>query len=716
MGWIEPVENKTTDMDMKKNSLTLLACLFAASSALADVVYVTACVSNCVSTADCGNGANQDYNALGQLIYNDEGGYGAFTSAKAGTPDKVTVPGARYHSDSFANSTPEVGITLWPSLGVPGGVYKVYHVYSSTANNVSTDIIVGFTSVEGCTLSWTTTDKFQRQYGQPAPQSWQFLGLLTCNADTADPRIRMYYVGGAVSAGAEQRLVIEQFKFVLYEPCTDIPVVGVTGPLSADSNQVVVTGVDASATEITVYQDSGSGMVQIGKKTSDVTEGNNTVAVSGLVRGAKVAATQTLGGVEGCKPPAGFGVVVGGGANPRIRVALSIRENPTATGPAGANGSVGWNSNIHFAPATSVLPGSCPGEGTITLHPSRDWQTVTVDLGRVKIGNSANVTGVLVAPPGWNSYPGTTKVAIRAYAYKTVNDTTIFSPLGAQSDVVTSNDAFNVNWSWDAVEGAEGYRLLRNVDDFGYSEYVDVAGTTFADDYWTGWIGGDTVTPNAAQTGNSIMWYSTVGNANNIDGTWGVLESIAFAGDDGTDSGPFDIYIDNLANGRNGVFQDFEGFVADTVAGVVFNQPGYSGTTSGNLLTRPDEAVISNAAADTGTKSIRVRWQFTSGMTNLWMRFNTFQTSVMPSPLVNLDEPISFRILIQPVGETPVPPPAPVLTVDRAGSDTVLSWTGAHRLQAASEVTGVYTNLPGVTVGPWANTFTEPQKFFRLRD
>jgi hypothetical protein len=194
-----------------------------------------------------------------------------------------------------------------------------------------------------------------------------------------------------------------------------------------------------------------------------------------------------------------------------------------------------------------------------------------------------------------------------------------------------------------------------------------------------------------------------------------VLEAIAFTSDDETDNGPFDIYIDNLANGANGVFQTFEGFVAGTAAGVVFNQPSYSGTTSGNILTAPNVADISNAAADTGTKSLRTRWQFTSGATNLWMRFNTFNTSVMPNPLVNLDEPISFRLLMQPVGATPVAPAPPTLTAEKIGADVVLKWTDAHRLQAASVVTGPYTNV-GVTLAPYTNTFTEPQKFFRLRD
>jgi len=49
-------------------------------------------------------------------------------------------------------------------------------------------------------------------------------------------------------------------------------------------------------------------------------------------------------------------------------------------------------------------------------------------------------------------------------------------------------------------------------------------------------------------------------------------------------------------------------------------------------------------------------------------------------------------------------------------SQIELNWVGAHNLQASSLATGTYTNVPGVTVGPWANTYDEPQKFFRLAD
>lgn len=699
---------------MKRILLTLLGLMALGGLARADIVYVTAACSNVTSTTVCNSAINPDFNANGIRVYTDAAA--GFTSAVSTKPDGPITPGGRYFSNSFSNSTPDLdGLTISPVLGVPGGVYKLYHIYSSAAGNVSTNLLVGATNLEGCTLSFEQTDKFQRSYGVAVggKHVYQLLGFVTNNPGATAPRIRFYFLGGLVNATAQARLVVDTFKFQLYEPCTDIPTVGVTGPLSASENTVIVTGVAAGATEVTVYQDTGTGMVQIGKKVGGVTAGNNSVTVSGLAKGAKVAATQTIGAVEGCKPQDGYGVQVGGGANPRLRVALSLRENPTATGPAGAVGTNGWNSNIHFIPASSVLSGSCPGAGTLTIYPSNDWQTVTIP-GRESVGNVASVNGTVV--PNGGFYWGGLSFSVKVYAYRALPGPaiTIYSGTPAQSAEVTSAGSFGVNWSWPAVTGAQGYRLLRNLygGDPAFDEYTDVASNTFNDDNST-WLSGNTVTPSGYQSVPSVQWNPTVVTTN-IAGSWAVLESIAFASVDPTDTGPFDIYIDNLANGANGIYQDFEGFVAGTGPGVIFNQPSYSGTTSGNILGAPNTADISNLAADGGTKSLRVRWQFVDATTNRWMRFNTFTTSVMPSPLVNLNEPISFRILMQPVGATPTPPPAPVLTVTKVGSDVVLSWEGTHNLQQATDVAGPYANVTGVTRGPYTITNPTGQRFYRL--
>jgi hypothetical protein len=194
------------------------------------------------------------------------------------------------------------------------------------------------------------------------------------------------------------------------------------------------------------------------------------------------------------------------------------------------------------------------------VYPSNDWQTLTFSAGRQFVGNASNAVGA-VAGPG--PYAANDSVAIRVYAYRTVpeNSIQIFSRVPAQSAAVTSNDVFAVNWTWDAVPGAEGYRLLRNYNSGGYNDYVDVIGATSYNDNAPVWQSGNTVTPSFTQLGSSIQWNPSVGNPNNIATPWGTLESINFAISDTNNTGPFDVFIDNIQNGST-VFQTFEEAVA----------------------------------------------------------------------------------------------------------------------------------------------------------
>lgn len=572
---------------MKKLSLVLFS--FCASIAIcsAEVVYVTAMTSNCVSTTSCGSGPNFDVNLVGNYVYQDEGGYGAYTSAKAGTVDKAVVPGSRYHSNSFSNSTPDIGILISPSLAVTGGIYKVYHVFSSTAGNVSLDVTVGVTNVEGCTLSWTNTDKFRSQYGSPSPQSWQFLGYLTNNLDTSFPRIRFYFVDGVVNAGAQRRLIIEQFRFVYYDLCTDIPTVGVTGPIASNLVNVVVTGV-TNATAVTVYQDSGSGFVQIGQLTSGIVDGNNSVPVTGLVKGAQVAATQTVGGQEGCVPTAG--VIVGGGANPSIRIVATVRENTALTGPVGAAGS---GSIVSFLGASSVLGGGAPEQG-IVLQAGSNWQTISF--------------------------------------------TNTIDPL----------------YTWAGTDPTPG------------------------------------------------TW----------DGPFGALDGFAIACEG--DTGPYDIYFDDLANGTNGVFQNWDSAAAGTAA-VGFSQPSFSGSSSANLLTAPNQSVVSDATSFSGANSCRVRFQFNGESADRWVRLVTSGATPVANPQLDVNEPISIKVLLLPPGAplppSPMPPP---LSISVVGGQPVLSWTGSYPLQSSTNVAGPYTDV-GIATGPYTVTSSEAALFYRLR-
>jgi hypothetical protein len=515
---------------------------------------------------------------------------------------------------------------------------------------------------------------------------------------------------------------------LLADPCVNTTGVLVVGPVATNSNQVTVSGVSASATEIKVYQNSGGGgaMVLVGSKNTGLTAGNNTVTVSGLVKAAQVVATQTVSGQESCVPAAANGIMVGGGANPSVRVALSIRETPS-TGPIGSPGDSSY-TNIHFLNATAVSSGA-PINADV-VYPSNDWQTVTFFRGtNVDVGDPANATGTPVDGIGYNANE---YVSIQVYAYRFIpnNNVTVFSATPTTSTDVTSNDVFTVNWSWDAVAGADGYRVLRSLNFAGYTEGQDLIGTSL-NDANTGWTTNATVTPTNSQTGRSVKWNATtgdpypVGTTNRIPGQWGIVEAISFAIHNLDETGPYDLYIDTLQNGTT-VFQTFENAPAKTTD-YGFRAPDFSGTTGGNILTSPNVGQVANNVADTGTKSFHVRFQWSGTNTTKWLRLTT---SGVNNPQVNLDQPISFRLLLQPVNAAlPTAPAAPTVTVNPLGNKTVLNWTGGHRLQTSVAVTGTYTNVPqvlsantwtnvsqGAFLGPWTNTYTEPNRFFRLLD
>jgi hypothetical protein len=706
---------------MKKILLAIPTLIIGGQLALADIVYVTARPQGCISTPSC-PGANSD-GTYSEVNFPTLGDFGAVGTA-SGHPQ--TTVARTYISSAFYNNT-EGGVNLTPTLGVPGGTYQIDYNFNSVAGNTSTNIIMSVTA-SSATLSFTETDKLQRKYGNPANQ-WQTMGYLTNDVGSATPTIQFRYLSGAVSgagtpSSAANRLLFDCWRFTLVEPCLSVPVVSVTGPLSTNANQVVVSGVSASATNIFVYQDSGAGMVLIGSKTSAVTAGNNTVTVVGLVKNARVAATQMIDGQEGCAPTSG--TLVGGGANPQLRATLSIKET-TDAGPAGTPATDTSSTSIHFLGSAALLGSAgtvsgAPAGGTV-IYPSNTWQTITFLRGTNElVGDATDVIGVTA---DGNGYLANDMVSIQVYAYRILpNGIKIFSASPTTSLDATSNDVFTVNWSWSAVPDAAGYKLLRSVNFGGYNESIEVAASNYADAN-TGWVADATVTPTTAQSAATVRWSPSLANTNDLPGQWGILESINFVIEDLADTGPYELYLDNLKNGET-LIQDFEAAPAKSTD-YGFRAPGFSGTTSGNLLSAPDQSIIANSAADTGMKSMNVRFQWSGTNNTRWLRLTT---SGVGNPLVNLDEPISFRLLLLPLNATlPTPPPAPDLTVNQTGAELVLNWTGGHRLQTAVNVAGTYTNVPqiisanswtnissGAFLGPWTNTFTDPTRFFRLVD
>jgi|GEM_PF-6433901 len=152
----------------------------------------------------------------------------------------------------------------------------------------------------------------------------------------------------------------------------------------------------------------------------------------------------------------------------------------------------------------------------------------------------------------------------------------------------------------------------------------------------------------------TYAWSASDGTTN-ILGDFGTLESVALCLDDLTDTGPYAIYIDNLMNGST-MIQNFESANNDD-SGVLFSTPGTSLTTKPFLLAQspgdlsPNTSKVSNANADTGNNSCLVSWQFLTTANVNWVRLLTVGSGT-PNPEVDLRLPISFRILLLPVGQT----------------------------------------------------------------
>lgn len=200
--------------------------------------------------------------------------------------------------------------------------------------------------------------------------------------------------------------------------------------------------------------------------------------------------------------------------------------------------------------------------------------------------------------------------------------------LGTVGTSLGANLAISIGVRETAAGGGPSVAIGANGGSLGGIEFIKLDGDIVPIDgafhTVTYTFGTDPVTAFAGATANSIL-----------DGAYGVLEHVRIRNIDGQ-TVPIRLYIDNIVNtvpgAGPGTVQDFEAF-ADGLE-VTFQEPRFSGSTSGNLQLTPNTSLVSSAAASQGLRSDQVDFQFLDADPNRWVRLTTFNTPNAPNPAI----------------------------------------------------------------------------------
>ena len=140
-------------------------------------------------------------------------------------------------------------------------------------------------------------------------------------------------------------------------------------------------------------------------------------------------------------------------------------------------------------------------------------------------------------------------------------------------------------------------------------------------------------------------------------GTWAGWESLILNMDDLTDTGPFDVYLDNFYSGADPVTppdnQPFAwGFETNQVGDTqLFLRPSTPGYPAPGQFEGPDSALVSNLQSSGGTNSVRVRFQFSGFSVNNWVRLLA-DGGYFTYPQIKMNAPFQFDMLLLPKGAT----------------------------------------------------------------
>ena len=195
-------------------------------------------------------------------------------------------------------------------------------------------------------------------------------------------------------------------------------------PITAGDTSVTVTGVSASAQDVTVYANG----VQVGQNTAPAGQTTVTVTTSALVKGQYLTASQKLSGTEGCIPGSTGAPIIGGG-NAALTVCLEFDATPAGGAPytwMGANGRQGAYAS--------------PPTGATVVTPGIGWQTVT--------WTPSTASGYCWGSGGAYTWPSSGNATLQ-YIWLCPNNNNEMGPYTVYIDTVQNGTTSLYNWEGD---------------------------------------------------------------------------------------------------------------------------------------------------------------------------------------------------------------------------------------------------------------------------
>lgn len=189
----------------------------------------------------------------------------------------------------------------------------------------------------------------------------------------------------------------------------------------------------------------------------------------------------------------------------------------------------------------------------------------------------------------------------------------------------------------------------------GFTANYFLKGTGFAAAFGTAPTGGEPLPPGTCWqtvtfTSSDPALLSGGGNLSITD-PFCALGGLVFSIDDTSETGPYEIYIDQIKNGDT-VIEDFEGYTNGDVK--TFTVPSAAGNPApgSTYLPSPNSSVVSQNNAFDGTNSCRIQWQWTDSSNIRWAHILATNTTGKVYPQLDTAKPVTVRYLLLPVGET----------------------------------------------------------------